>query len=363
MRCCLAVLFFLSAAASFNGFYDKWHFREAGTAAFMPGASLEEMLDGTAARPYVERQLLPGMANAIDALVPASDQDRLFSVRLYSGRLFREEFIDSPMARDRQWFLRYWVMHTSVFLAAWLAVFAMHLFGRAAGVARAPAALAAMAMILAIPYFETRGGFFYDYPELAFLAIALWIALTFNWIWLIPLAALATWNKESFLFFVPALYPILRYRGGGPRAWVKTLLIGLASGAVYALLRARFVHNPGGSIEWHLPDQLDYMLHPLNMLTREKTYGLLMFQAFNPLLWALVAVAAWRGWSLLPRHLRRHALVAALINVPLYLLFCLPGELRNLSMLYPSLLLLLAANLNDWNLEDRGDITTQAATK
>jgi hypothetical protein len=63
---------------------------------------------------------------------------------------------------------------------------------------------------------------------------------------------------------------------------------------------------------------------------------------------ALLAWTFWRGWRYLPATVQRHALVAAVINIPLYLLFCWPGEIRNLSLLYIVFLLLLAVNLNHW---------------
>ena len=59
-----------------------------------------------------------------------------------------------------------------------------------------------------------------------------------------------------------------------------------------------------------------------------------------------MAWTAIRGWRFLSRAMQRHAFLAAAINVPLYLIFCNPGELRNLSMLSVALLALLAANLD-----------------
>jgi hypothetical protein len=70
-----------------------------------------------------------------------------------------------------------------------------------------------------------------------------------------------------------------------------------------------------------------------------------VFQGFNPLVWIMIAWTAVRGWRLLPPLIQLHARIAAIINFPLYLLFCVPGELRDLSFLYIALLLLLAANL------------------
>jgi hypothetical protein len=40
--------------------------------------------------------------------------------------------------------------------------------------------------------------------------------------------------------------------------------------------------------------------------------------------------------------------IAAIINIPLFVLVCSAGAMRNLSMLYVALLLLLATNLTEW---------------
>ena len=347
-RLCCCVLFFVAAAASFNGYYDKWHFREAGTTASMPGASFDAMAEGTARRPFVYRQMLPMVATWIAVRVPEQAQDRLYATRLYSGRLFRDDLIDSPMARDRTWFLRYWIVYAMAFLFAWIAVFAMYLAGKATGYPPAAAALAAIAMILLIPYFLTRGGFFFDYPELAFLALGVWMALKFDWWWIIPVAALAAWNKESFLLFIPALYPLLRQRSSRASALAGTAVLGSTCAVVYFLLRLRFQHNLGGPVEIHLMDQVQYLLHPLNILLGERTYGVIVLQGFNPLVVTLIVWTAWRGWHSLPGAMQRHAQIAAFINFPLYLVCCVPGELRDLSLLYVTLLLLMAANLTEW---------------
>lgn len=65
-------------------------------------------------------------------------------------------------------------------------------------------------VILSRPYLMSSGGFFYDFPGAALLALAPWAARRLEWYWLTPLVMLGTWNKESFLFSIVVLYPILR---------------------------------------------------------------------------------------------------------------------------------------------------------
>jgi hypothetical protein len=111
----------------------------------------------------------------------------------------------------------------------------------------------------------------------------------------------------------------------------------------------RFLHNPGSALEMHWRDQLNYYAHPMNLLFgTEITYGVLAIKAFTLVPMALLAWTVWRGWRHLPIAVQRHGLIAAAINIPLYFLFCWPGELRNLSLLYVVFLLVLAVNLNQW---------------
>jgi hypothetical protein len=345
---CCFVLFFVAAAASFNGYYDKWHFREAGTSASMQGASFDAMVDGTAARPFVYRQLLPILANWIDLRVPEQTKDRLFAAKSPGGAPLRERLFSSPVAQSRAYFLRYWIVYAAVFLFAWISVYAMYLLCKSVGYAPATAALSAIVMVLLMPFFMSGGGYLYDYPELAFFALAAWMALNFDWWWMIPVAALAAWNKESFLLFIPALYPLLRRRSSRINALAGTGVLGLTCAAVYCVLRSHFQNNPGGTVAVHLMEQIQTIPHPSNMFSPETTYGMTSIRSFNPLSVALIAWTLWRGWRSLPRAIQRHAQIAAVINFPLYFLFCNPGELRNFSLLYITFLLLLAANLTTW---------------
>jgi hypothetical protein len=254
----------------------------------------------------------------------------------------------SPVAQERAYFFRYWIVYALVFLFVWISVYAMYILCKSVGSPPATAAAAAIIMILLMPYFLTVGGYFYDYPELAFLALAVWMALNLDWWWMIPLVALATWNKESFLLFSPSLYPLLRQRGSRISALFGTGLLGLTCAVVYGVLRLRFQNNPGRTVYMELGYQVNFALHYANSFFWEKNYGVIAIKASNPLVMALIAWTVWRGWRYLPRVIQRHAMIAAVINFPLFILFCAPGELRDLSFLYVTFVLVIAANLKDW---------------
>ena len=348
-RVCCFVLFLVAASASFNGFYQQSHFAEAG----FPGANFrsnfESMVDGTAYRPYVYRQLLPSAANWLNRVVPETVKARLYNRQGTYPNAFLDAIAVSATARNKVYFFRYLVIYIATLLFAVLAVYAMYLVCTALQMPSFVAVLAPVVIILLVPYGISGRGYFYDYPELAFMALAFWVALKFDWWWLVPVVALGTWNKESFLVFVLTLYPIFRLRSSRLGAMIQVGALCLVSLAVYFPLRLAFSHNPGATVYLGFWDQLQMLMNPREMIYGTcEIYGLPMLAGYTILPMALLAWTVWRGWRHLPGAIQKHGLIAAAINFPLYILFVAPGELRDLSMLYMAFLILLAANLNHW---------------
>ncbi|MCY1548064.1 hypothetical protein D9M68_841520 [compost metagenome] len=119
-------------------------------------------------------------------------------------------------------------------------------------------------------------------------------------------------------------------------------------GCVYLALRLRYAGNPGSTVDYQLWDSLRYYAAPGNWLRTESTYGVLLPRGFGLASMLACAGIAAIGWARLPQAMRQHARLALAINLPLFLMFCSPGEMRNLSMLYPSLLGLLAMAMTVW---------------
>ena len=349
-RLCIAAIFFVAAAASFQGFYAKWHFREPGVVGGVSYSpewrfGLADVLDGTAVRPYVYRQLLPTIASWLDQTVPQNIKDKMY--RSAGREIEAQDFIfGSPMARDPAYFFRYLTVYMLTFLFAWIAAYAMYLVCKVVGAPLLARFFAPVLMILAMPYFMSVGGYYYDYPELAFIALAVWMGLKFDWWWMLPLVAIATWNKESFLLVIPTLYPLLRKRSSRMKAWIGTGILALTSAAVGLALNLHYRHNPGGTVVSKWRAQITFLVHPMQFLfSWERTYGIPVFKTFTLLPVALIVWTVYRGWPRLPVEIRRHARIASVIIFPLFVLFCGPGEIRDLSMLYVVFLLVLAANL------------------
>ncbi len=340
---CLAVLLIVASAASFSAFYEKWHFREAGVRGFDSIAQFDQMIDGTANRPYIYRQLLPDIANSLTRLLPVDAIARRVPARA------KERIGVAFNLSSKKYPAQYLIVYIATYLSALLAAFALYRVCTAVNLSQPAAVFATVVFMLLFPLIGIKGGYFFDYPELFFLAVAAWMALEIEWWWIIPIAALGTWNKESFLLFMFTLYPLFRLRSSRLKSLVGVCVLVAVCVAVYLPIRHHFAHNPGGTVEWHLKDQIDFYLHPFQVDTWiDRTYDL-MFPALSaPIPLMLLIWVVWRSWRLLPGWLKRHAQIAAVINIPLYLLFCQPGEFRDLSLLFISFLLVLAFSLQEW---------------
>jgi len=356
-RFLLAMLYVMVAAAAFNGFYTKWRLNDGHGPH-----SLASMVEGTAHRPYVYRQFAPAIANGIQDLMPAATVERLSErltdprrVNSRSGLAMRfpaSEAMQAPVT------LRYHIVYYLTFLALLGSLFAMRSVCLAAGASAAAATAAPLVIALLLPFFLTEGGFFYDFFEVLFMACAILLA------WRIPVgrpvraagrlgllavvAAMATWNKEAFFFYVVTLYPFLRL--SLPRLKAAGVVAGLVfvCGCVYLALRLRYAGNPGGAVSFQPGANFFYFLDSGNWFRTESTYGVALPKGLSAVMVLMIAGVAVTGWRLLPAPFRLHVLMALAVNVPLFLLFAAEGEARNLSMLYPSLLVLMAMALTAW---------------
>jgi hypothetical protein len=328
----LCAAFWLAAVASMAGFMAKWGFHDG-----RPDFGFEAMLDRTAEKPYVYRQLLPVLSGLVARVTPPAVKERLVE-DLHPGKFYAR--VETPTSTEVGF--RYVVVYYLTFAALLASLFCLRRAALDAGAARLPAIVAPILFALALPYVQTRGGFFYDSVELLCLAAAFLLARADRAWWIVLLALPATFNKESFFFFLPALYPLLREHASRGKALAVLGCGLLAAGAVNAATKMAFLDAPGGVAIWQLWDNVRQYLHPAQYFRLENTYALVGPKGLSMLAIVIVALVVARGWPACPLPVRRHVLLAAAINVPLFLAFAAPGELRNLSFLFVAFAVLIA---------------------
>lgn len=200
--------------------------------------------------------------------------------------------------------------------------------------------LAACAFAIIFPIFETMGGYFYDFGELFFFSSATLLAIKGYWLALIFISPIAEYNKESFLFFLATLFPLLSVKLGNKKAFFTIAAAIFFSGLVYLYVKSLYIENSGGSTEFHLFTHLNYIFS--GWISTEITYGVFLGAGmFIP----HIIIIAWIfkvSWKKLSYHWKNHIKIAMIINFPLYIIFCYPGELRNFSLLYIGFIAILS---------------------
>lgn len=341
----LTLLYLAAAAAAYHGFYGKWGLRDN-----QPQTSIAAMLDGTADRPFVYRQLLPRMARATIAILPAGIERKLQAKALalrtgVPGR--RTELGLWRGDADRPTYAApYYIVYLLGFFFLFASLFLIRRSCQLAGVTASAAAAAPVAFALCLPMLQSVGGFVYDFSELFFLFAGLCCALPGRRWLLVPIAAVAAFNKESYLFFVLALIPLYVRDARDRRGIAVIATAALGAGAVYLAEKLRYAGNGGGDVMFQLAGNLVFYTNPLNLFRVEISYGVPLFAGYSLPTLAAVAALVLLGWRRLPHRLRLFTLACAAINVPLLLLFAAPGSTRNLSFLYPSLVFLIAAAMD-----------------
>ncbi|MDO7844616.1 hypothetical protein [Sphingomonas immobilis] len=328
-------------AASFNGFFDKWGFRDES-----PDFSLKANLDGTAQRPFAYRRLMVDTVQAVAGALPGS-AERMAEKIVRTDKGEMRVKLDPAIVAVPAYTLRYLLMYALTLATVVVLLAAAYRLGRDSGAGPPAAYAGAAAFVLVFPMLQSVGGYFYDFLETALFCLFLIAAQRRSWWAMLALAALGSWNKESYLFFILTalplvVVPVLHNRAAAIRAAIPVGASVIVAGLVYLFQKHRFGANPGVNTESHIPLQIRFFTSPANFFKAEITYGVPLPHPMSLIALAAIGGAAVLAWPRLSRARRWHIALAALVNIPLFVLFCGPGEVRNLSMLFPALVMLFA---------------------
>lgn len=328
----LSVIFWMVAAASFSGYIAKWGLLDTGGMN-----NIERILDGTAERPYVYRQLVPSIANFLDKNLSSGIKDVIIGQHDIDKIYVKTSGFAKPALR-----FRYLIVYYSTFFSLFASLFILRAIVLENGSNPTISILAPTALALALPYLETVGGYFYDNVEILFLSLSFLLALRGKILLLFIIIIPATLNKETYFFFLPTLYPLLRiYR---PPVMSTLILVGAVaiSGAVNVVVKYVYAANLGLPAIFQLWENLRTYAMPWFYRRTEITYGLIGPAKMSFITIAVVVLLLLRGWQACSNSVRQHMLLAGVISLPLFLTFASNGELRNLSLLFVGMTIIIS---------------------
>ena len=335
----LIFLILTVTSAGFCGFFLKWSFRDGD-----PELGFEVMMEGTAKRPFVHRRLLPEVVQKTAEIIPAPTKEKILS-KLENKNQLENLFAQSNIQKN--FLLEYYLMFIYCFLIFFASIWVLRSLLTEILQDEVAGTLTAMLFALLFPFFEVVGGYYYDFPEILFMFMAAKFALQKKIIPLLILAPVAEFNKESFFFFLPVLYPLLRKNFDVKKSAGLTLTLVFFAGLTYLYVRQQFLGNPGDSADLQLWGHLDQLFDIGSYFMTASTYGVPLG---TRMFFFHVVYVIWivkNSWKHLDENWKLHAKIALVINGILYALFIAPGELRDLSILYISFMILTGFYIRD----------------
>ncbi|PPD52639.1 MAG: hypothetical protein CTY10_09225 [Methylotenera sp.] len=347
----LLTICFIVTSAAFSGYFSKRAFYD--TDKLYGDLSVINVFKGEAPKPYVYRQLLPYSATFIHDKLPDSMKEKVKNWITKDRGGINNNVIHNTYAQaidsdKSEIIIQYYLLYIFSFISLFLSVLILRKVCLEFGVDKPSATVAPMLFILLLPYLQTEGGFFYDMTEIFFMATAVLFAQKKQYLFLIFLVAFATINKESFLAFTLTLIPFLIKDLGLKKAAVYQASLMTIAALINFWIKAKYAANSGGAVESHFIQQVSAFLNISSYFRYDFVYGIIAPKGYNILTILLLATTVKSSYHLLPRVAKQHTLAAFAVNLPLFLLFCFPGELRNLSFLFVSLNLIICFGISQY---------------
>jgi hypothetical protein len=292
-----------------------------------------KLLDGSAAKPYVYRALIPSLARLLMPLVPEGVKRALADWPTHS-RLVATCFQDFKWEAAHA--VDYFVLGALSFAFLVGFVLAQRALFRALydGPPHAADALSLLSLF-GLQLFFVYCSYVYDFPALFFFTLALWLmARERHYLYLVTFAV-ALFNKETTILLA-VLFAVVFFRTMERRRYL--VLLG-AQVALFFVSRQILGHFYGGNrgefSTWHLYDH--------NM-----TYAVLRMTPGTLAAALLLTVAVAAHWSQKPLLLRRALLVILPPLVGGAFFYGYFDELRDFYEAYPAVTLLCAPTVARW---------------
>lgn len=327
------------SAAGFNGFFIKWTLRDGD-----PNFGLEAYMEGTAKRPFAHRVLIPNLAKTVASAIPADAKEKL-AKRLIERREIEKKYAQAEI--PPKYVIEYYLTVIFAFLSLFALIWVLRSILCEVTGDKVAGTLAALLFGLIIPYIEVLGGYFYDFPEFLAFFLAVRLALSGRLIALLILTPIAELNKETFFFFLPTLFPFVRQRFDLKKSAAYILGAMFIAGVTYLFVLSRFAENTGAMADWRIIDHAQDFFRINSYFITDSIYGIALP---SRMFITHIIYVVWIGrtaWKFLSDEWKLHVKIALVINGALYFMFVLPGELRDLGLLFMSLMILTAYFIRD----------------
>lgn len=270
-------------------------------------ASLSQLLDGTARRPFIYRILLPQGARLLAKITPFS-----ISPQHLQPHIFRETFfyLDGSSHPKEAFFVLIFV-----FFAMLGFVYIEKKFLSDLGFSKETQnILPILLLILSLPL-TVHFGYIYDMPQLFLFAALLWLLFRRQWMWYLLLLFITTLNKETSVFLI-VFYMIYFYTRLERKFFFKLLF-----GQLFLYIVVRI------SLLWIYRENLGDIIYPTLLIHIEQYKSQPILFMLTIVLFLSVFFLIREKWAKKNIFLKS-AIIIPLLILPLYFIGGMPMEFR-----------------------------------
>lgn len=346
IQSCILLIFFFSvvAAASFQGYFSKWTNRDDFD-------GIRIATENETKPPFIYRRLMIEIVQNTVKIIPENTKEKLIE-KYKADNYILNQYKKANI--PEKYILEYYFLYYLTYFFLLATMFIMR--ETFINITKNKVAGTGLAVIftLLFPLLENGGGYWYDFGEILFFSLFLYfltspkISETKAFYVIFPLLSImATYNKESFLFFLATLFPFIAVKCGNKKAAILVVFYMFLAGVTYLYVRYNYAPNnlQSSFIFYQLQDHFDRIFEEWGQT--EITYSVPFGRGTHWSYVLLMFILLKSAWKKLPAIFKHNAYIALFITVPLYLIACTPGELRNFSLLYPSFWALIAYYLKD----------------
>jgi len=304
----------------------------------MIGTATEELVDGSAKKPFAYRMLVPFVMGEIVAALPQKAIDKLEARKAdgswrkpKSMNYFRWNGSSIPLfvlSYLMVWGMTLWLLY------CWRAVLRAQQFGPVT-VDLAPAIA-----LLAVPMLLSKAAWIYDFPELLFFSLGLLFFIRKQWLLYYGCFVLGLLNKETAVlmavYFLPHVFQ--------ERAFViKHLLIqGAIAFGVLLAIRLQFADRPGEAMQFNLKSNLEFIFsrEPWFKFSDAYAYQLPSPRGFNILNFFLFVYPLWLARDVITKAWRNVVLIMLAVLFPLFVVSGFEDEFRVFLPLVPAFIII-----------------------
>ena len=369
------IVLFIVVSASFHGIFAKWCFMEIYPSTY---SDFYSMYNNTARKPSCYRfffiQTIKFFTEKINSNYKNKIQSFLsknnFLANTYSKAIIKKEAI-----------IEYYCLYFLCFLCFFFASFFFYKICVNVTQNQISSFLAVCIFDLFLPFLETNSGHFYDFSELFFFSITIYLVMKGYWQILFLTSIIATLNKETFIPFLLCLLPF--FKKYEKQKFLKTHINLMVICSISHIITILFFSKNISIAETHyaasasiffliffiislffiikkdkklknnllvIVSMTTIILSNLKEIIRITKNVFMHFEMnyipsggrlfFIHLLLATYIIVS--TYKYLITDWKEHFLYIASINLSLFFIFCVPYELRNFSMLYPCFIIMLA---------------------